>query len=128
MTRDELVDRLWADSLLFLTREEFAQTLDGWDLEPELDAAGVVVGVFLVKGPEFHFGKFSAQHQCTREILRRYPGSLIERYGYALTKTPKDDARQLRFNQRLGFYPVGEDDYDIHMRIDRLRTKEAPCP
>jgi hypothetical protein len=127
MNRTELIDRLWSDSPLFLTREEFGKTLEGWDLDP-IEQDGQVAVVFVVKGPEFHFAKFDPLYQCTRDILRRYPGELIARHGYAITKTPKDDARQARFNERLGFYRIGEDEYDITFRIDTMRnTKEAVC-
>jgi hypothetical protein len=126
--RSDLIDRLWSDSPLFLSREEFARTLDGWELEPVMQDGKLAV-IFVTKGPEFHFAKLDPAYQCTREILRRFPGEVIERHGYALTKTPKDDLRQMRFNQRLGFYRIGEDEYDIHLRIDTMRhTKERPCP
>jgi hypothetical protein len=126
VTSSELIDRLWSDSPLFLTREEFEQSLAGCEFDPVVHE-GATVGVFVVKGPEFHFAKWDPLHQCSRDILRRYPGELIERYGYALTRTPKDDARQRRFNERLGFCAVGEDEYDVIYRIEKLRVKEAPC-
>ena len=124
----DLVGALWEHSPLFVSREEFERTLDGWTLEPVHDAAGEVAVIFVVKGPEFHFCKLDETYQATREILRRYPGELIARHGYALTRTPKEDRRQRRFNERLGFYAVGEDEHDVHYRIDKLRnTKEAGC-
>lgn len=112
----DLVGRLHERSPLYLTREQFEQTLVGWEIEP-VEKGGRVIGVFVIRGPEFHFAKFD-DTPADRAILRKYPGALIERYGYATTKTPKEDARQLRFNERLGFYRVGEDEYDIHLRID----------
>lgn len=121
----DIIGRLWQDSPLFLTREEFQKTLDGWTIDP-VEVDGRTIGVFLVKGPEFHFSKFD-ETPATRAMLRKYPGSLIERYGYALTSTPKEDARQRRFNERLGFYQIMEDEYDIHYKIDRIRSKEQQC-
>ncbi len=123
---DDLIGRLWQDSPLFLSRAEFAKTLEGWTFDPVYDADNEMTGVFLVNGPTFHFAKFT-DAPATKSILRKYPGQLIEQHGYALTSTPKDDARQLRFNSRLGFFKVGEDEYDIHLRIDRSRVKEARC-
>lgn len=126
--REQLLDLLWQDSPIFITREQFHQTLDGWELEPVMRDGKPAV-IFVVKGPEFHFAKLDPAFQCGRDTLRRYPGELIARHGYALTKTPKEDLRQQRFNRRLGFYPVGEDAEFIHFRIDALRsTKEATCP
>lgn len=125
MDRAHLLDLLWQDALVFVTREEFDKTLDGWDLEP-IEQNGKTAVIFTVKGPEFHFSKLDPAFQCTRETLRRYPGELIAQHGYALTRTPKDDQRQLRFNRRLGFYPVGEDEHFVHLRIDQLR-REPTC-
>lgn len=124
--RTRCVDLLFACTPLFLTREQFEQTLDGWEIDPVLRADGSIAAVFVVKGPEFHFAKFDGLH-ASRAHLKKYPGELIAQYGYALTKTPKTDTRMQRFNERLGFYRVGEDDWDIHYRIDQLRKKEPPC-
>lgn len=124
---DDLMGRLWADSPLFLTREEFEKSLEGWTLDPIRDAAGNAAVLFVVNGPRFHFAKFDPAYQAGREILRKYPGELIERYGYALTSTPKEDARQRRFNERLGFFQVGEDEHDIHYRIEKLKVKDKSC-
>lgn len=116
----DIVGRLWEDSPLFLTREEFEATLQGWTIDP-VEVDGRTIGVVLVKGPEFHFSKFD-ETPVGRAMLRKYPGSLIEQYGYALTRTPKDDERMLKFNERLGFFVIGEDEYDVHLRIEKRRV------
>lgn len=126
--REKCIDLLFSDTPLFLTREQFEQSLDGWALDPVLRPDGSIGIIFLSKGPEFHFQKFGTDIQASRAILKKYPGEIIAAHGYALTKTPKTDTRQLRFNTRLGFYQVGEDEFDIHLRIDHLRVKETPCP
>lgn len=125
--RQKCIDLLFANTFLFLTREQFEQTLEGWELEPMLSSDGFIGLVFLSKDAEFHFQKFSKDIQCTREILNKYPSEIIKKHGYATTKTPHDDKRQQRFNERLGFYRVGEDDSFIHYRIDQLRKKEIQC-
>ncbi len=125
LAREELLDLLWQDSPFYLTREDFAASLEGWKLEPVMQDDRLAV-VFVVNGPEFHFHKADPAYQCTRETLRRFPGELIARYGYALTKTPIEDRRQLRFNERLGFYRTGEDEEFVHLRIDQLRGV-TPC-
>jgi hypothetical protein len=127
MNRAALIEMLWADSVLFVPREEFEQLLDGWEITPVYGANGLA-GAVVTKEAEFHFAKFDPTYQVTRADLRRWPGELIERYGYALTRTPRHDTRQQRFNERLGFVRVGEDEYDIHYRIERLRVKESACP
>jgi hypothetical protein len=122
MDRAALLDLLWEDSPLFVTREAFEKGLEGWDLHDLHGPTGVAI-IFVVKGPEFHFCKCDPAYQVTREDLRQWPGSLIERYGYAETRTPKDDTRQQRFNQRLGFVQVGEDEQHVHYRITRMRAR-----
>src|SRR5215207_5462171 len=125
--RQQCIDLLFAETPLFITREQFEQSLEGWTLDPVLRADGSIGIIFVSRGPEFHFAKFGADIQASREHLKKYPGALIAEHGYALTKTPKTAVRQQRFNERLGFYRVGEDDWDIHYRIDHLRMKESPC-
>lgn len=116
----DLIGRLWQDSPLYLTREQFQKSLEGWTLDP-VYSDGNMVGVVLVNGPAFHFAKWDKSYAVGRDILRRYPGELIKRYGYATTSTPKEDTRMLRFNRRLGFFVTGEDEYDVHQRIETLR-------
>lgn len=119
--RQQCLALLFEQSPLYLTREQFDQTLADWDFDI-VESNGLIQGVFVVKGPEFHFAKFDTT-PVNREQLRKYPGSLIEKYGYATTRTPKSDLRQQRFNERLGFFKTGEDEYDIHYRIETLRGK-----
>jgi hypothetical protein len=128
-TRAECLDMLWAQAkdVLFITQDQYAQSLEDWEFDPLHRDDGSVSMIFVVRGPEFHFAKFGADVLVSRDHLRKYPGSLIQRYGYALTKTPKTDAKQARFNRRFGFYQIGEDEFDIHFRIDHLRVKETPC-
>jgi len=125
--RTRCIDLLFSVTPLFVSREQFEQSLEGWELDPVLREDGSIGIIFLSKGPEFHFSKFGTDIQASRSILKKYPGELIDRHGYALTKTPKGDTRQQRFNTRLGFYQVGQDEFDIHFRIDNLRVKEPPC-
>lgn len=114
----DIIGRLWEDSPLFLTRAEFEKTLQGWDIEP-VEEGGQVIGCFLVKGPELHFAKWDETSVGRRHLARL--AELIKEYGYATTRTPKDDERMLRLNRRLGFYQTGEDAYDVHLRIDKMR-------
>ena len=125
--RQECIDLLYAQTPLFVTPEQFQQSLDGWKLDPVFRADGGIGIIFVSRGPEFHFSKFGNDVQATRQHLKKYPGEIIAQHGYALTKTPKTDTRQQRFNERLGFYRIGEDEFDIHYRIDQLRKKESPC-
>lgn len=123
MDRAQIIDLLWDDSPLFLSREAFAEALSAWEIHL-VESLNGLAGVVITKGPEFHFKKLDPSYQVTRADLRRWPGELIAKYGYAHTRTPRDDLRQQRFNERLGFRRTGEDQYDIHYRITHLRVKE----
>jgi hypothetical protein len=117
----DIIGRLLEDSPLFLTREQFEKSLEGWSVEP-VEREGTVIGCYLIKGPELHFSKFD-DAPVGRVHLQRL-ASLIAEHGHATTRTPLDDQRMLRFNQRIGFYETGRDQYDAHLRIDHLRAKE----
>jgi hypothetical protein len=123
----DLAEKLFELSPLYLSREEFVKSLEGWTLDP-VEVGGQVIGCFVVRGPEMHFQKWGAA-PATRDMLRRYPGSLIKQYGYATTRTPKEDARMLAFNKRLGWYEIGETEYDVLLRIDAdtFKVKDQPC-
>lgn len=125
--RAALIDLLFADTPLFITREQFEQSLEGWTLDPVLRQDGSIAIIFVSNGPEFHFAKFGTDIPASRAHLKKYPGEIIAQYGYALTRTPKTDTRMQRFNERLGFYKIGDDEFDIVYRIDHLRKKEASC-
>jgi len=122
------LELLWQQSRekLYITQAQFEQSLEGWFLDT-IQGPNGIAAVFVVKGPMFHFAKFDPLVNATRDHLRKYPGSLIAKYGYATTTTPKEDARQRRFNERLGFFQTGEDDLDIHYRIEKLNFKEKSC-
>lgn len=117
-----LIDRLWeqAEPVVFISKAEFVKNLEGWDIRP-LEIEGDLAFIVMTKGPAFHFQSLGTGHTVTRQIIRRCLQPLIAAHGYATTRTPKDDARQHRFNLILGFKAVGEDDYDIHYRIEKLR-------
>lgn len=120
--RAEIVDRLWekAEPMLFLPKEAFIKNLDGWEIGTvEID--GVPAFATITKGPAFHFESFGTGRNVTWKIIRDCLQPIIDRYGYATTHTPKEDARQHRFNLLLGFVVTGEDAYDTHYRIERIR-------
>lgn len=119
--RAECMDLLYADTPLYLAREQFEATLEGWDFCPYFREDKTIGMVFVTKGAEFHFAKFDSAMPITRLHIRNHPGALIKSHGYALTKTPHEDTRQIRFNQRLGFFVTGEDEFYLHMRIEKLR-------
>jgi len=125
-----LEDLLWEQACndLFCTKEEFVASLDGWDLSPvELD--GHLAFIVAIRGPRFHFQSFCTGHVISIAMIREHLQPIIDKHGYCETRTPKEDARQRRFNERFGFVKFGEDEYDIHYRIDQLDRshRSASC-
>jgi hypothetical protein len=125
-------DLIWerARETLFVTREQFMAGLAEWQVEA-VERDGTMIGAVMRKGPEFHFCTTGALARIDRQVIRDVLAPQMERYGYVLTRTPKIDARQHRFNRVMGFVAVGEDRYNVHYRLDRDRsaaTRSAPCP
>mgnify|MGYP000615519730 CR=1 FL=1 len=124
MIQAELKDRLWEHmrETPGLTRFEFLHNLHGWMLDAIYDG-DEIAAIFIVKGAEFHFVKLNSTSKANKAVLKKYPGELIAKYGYAETHTPKtpDFDRQHRFNKIIGFFPVREDDSHVYYRIEKLR-------
>jgi len=112
------MDRIWegASSRVFIPKSAFLRGLADWDLRQIMVRDQLHIAV-LSRGPEFHF-QVLADIPITRATVRAVVEPIIEQHGFALTKTPKSDARQHRFNKLVGFQVAGEDEYDIHYRVD----------
>lgn len=129
MTRDEIIDLLWQHrpELLFITKEQFVSSLDGWDFDPR-EVDGKLAFIWMSKGPELHFAAMGARLPMSKGMLRAVLQPIIDRHGHVMVKTPKHDERQQRFNRTIGFREVGEDHYDIHFRMDRFGgDRSASC-
>jgi hypothetical protein len=126
-------DLIWqqASQTLFLTREQYLEHLRTFAIEP-IERDGILIGAVMRKGPELHFTTFRAGVAIDRQLIRDVLAPQLERYGYVETRTPKPDhTRQHRFNKVVGFVKTGEDDYNVHYRLDRGRSaahRSAPCP
>jgi len=95
----QVIDHMWAEAskVLFITKEEFVRDLAAWEIEPvEID--GVLAFATLRQGPHFHFHSFGTGRRLTRKMIEDFLTPIIKTYGYAATKTPKDDERQQRFD------------------------------
>jgi hypothetical protein len=121
MNRKELLAIMLAHSPLYISADAYELAMQDWDIEPLYLQDGNPYLIFAIKGPEFHFVKPNDKVSITASDLKMYPGSLIEKHGHATTKTPHDDKRQQRFNERLGFYRTGEDSEYIHYKIEKMR-------
>lgn len=118
----DLIGLMWQDCPLFISRAQFEESLRDWTLEP-VEQDGRVIGCFVVRGAHLHFAKFDATPVGRQHLTRLQ--QLIDQHGYAETSTPRDDTRQQRFNERLGFERIGGDAIYIHYRILRLRGKKG---
>lgn len=123
MQNAALIDALFeqAQQTLYISKEDFIRSLDGWTLEPQYNDAEELTCAWLTKGPQLHFATFGKQWKATRDDIRKRVGSLITKCGHAETFTPKEDARQRRFNKLIGFVETHEDDFYVHSKIERLR-------
>lgn len=110
-------DLIWeqVSQVLFVPREQYLEALATYTIEP-VYRDGLLLGAVLRKGPELHFVTFKAG-PIPRQVVREALAPQFETYGYVVTRTPKVDTRQHRFNRLVGFRPVGEDAYDIHYEL-----------
>lgn len=97
---------------------EFAISTDGWDVKPVF-RDGYLVAVLKFQGPEFHFHSFGKRSFTRAEMMSEIFTPLWNEYGFARTKTPIEDTRQQRFNERFGFRRIGRNEHEIHYQIDR---------
>lgn len=110
------LQHLWAavKDKLYCSEEEYYASLEGCTISSVM-RSGKLVAILVYKGSEFHFttiGDYNINHRDIIEVL----SATIDKYGYVDTRTPKEDKRQQRFNERFGFVRTGEDEHDIHYR------------
>jgi hypothetical protein len=116
-SESQIIDSLWQRVAphVFITREQFLRSLEGWEMVRD-DAF-----VAFVRGPEFHYSAIEPGKSLSRRAIRAFLEKIIAREGYALTRTPRDDTRQQRFNELIGFRAAGIDEFFIHYRIEKVR-------
>lgn len=126
----EIMERIWrqTEPSVFISRREFMAGLEGWDITPrEID--GELVGATLVRGPEFHFISFGTRKAFPPALVADCLGPILEQHGFVRTKTPLEDTRQRRFNERIGFRVESADEYFTTFRLEKLTLhRTSPCP
>lgn len=117
----ELAEVLWlkAEPVVYVTKDQYLKSLAEWVIKP-VHVDGELAWVTIQKGPEFHFQSMGKTRGMPLRVIRDFLQGVIDEHGFALTKTPIEDARQQRFNERFGFQRVGQDQYDIIYRIEKL--------
>jgi hypothetical protein len=115
----EVLDRLWLQIApkVYITKAQFEQGLAAWDIQVHREADGRLAFVVLTKGPEIHYRSFGVR-PLSLATMRRWGQPLLDKYGYVITRTAKDDLRQQRINRRLGAVAVAEDEHFITFRWD----------
>lgn len=126
---EALKEAFWkkAEPFVYISREAFLRNFDGWEIEP-IEHNGELIAITAVRGPEMHFQ--TTGKPIPRRIVHSVLQKIIDKHGYCLTKTPKEEARQHRFNRLIGFQQIGEDQYDIHYRVDTImrdKNRSAEC-
>jgi len=119
---DRIKDLLWAqvEPQIYITREQYFGRLEGADIQGH-EVDGVLVGITITHGSEFHFTTLGSSWSLTRADIRRHLVPILERHGCVTTRVPHEDIRQQRFNRILGFQSVGEDEFYVHMKLEKLR-------
>jgi len=120
--RQALIEIVWQSlsSNYYLSKETCINNLNSCLVALE-NVGGKMAVTYVSNGPEFHFVKVSDKYVAKKSTLKRYPGSLIEKFGYAETCTPISDERQHRFNRAVGFYETHRSNSYVYYRIEKLR-------
>lgn len=119
-----IIDKLWKqlEPIVFITRGQFERGLEAWEIE-SVEIDGEPAFAVLRNGPEIHWAIFETGTPLTMAMMRDWINPTLDRYGFAVTRTSKEDLRQQRINRRMGCYATGEDEHFIHYRLDH-----DPCP
>lgn len=126
MKTEDIIERIWVhtEPSVYISRNEFLAGLAGWDIR-SIGIDGEIAGATLTKGPEFHFVSFGLHKVFPPMLIKECLQPIIDEHGFVLTKTPKDDARQCRFNIRIGFRRQSEDEYYTYFRMTQLNLHGA---
>lgn len=118
MSPSQVIDAIWrqTEPHVFFTREQFERSLDGCVIEP-FESDGQLAFVTVVHGPEFHFVSLGTGATISIKMIRDSVQPIIDRYGYVQTRTPKDDVRQRRINEKIGFTIEAEDEAWVLYRM-----------
>lgn len=129
MTTEEIIERMWRDvePNVFISRAEFVASLDGWTITPRA-IDGVIAGATLTNGAAFHFVSFGKRKRIPAALMAECLRPILAEHGHVLTRTPKDDARQSRFNRLIGFVAESSDEFWTYFKLEKLRLHGAhPC-
>lgn len=120
MTRTELEQKVfeYVSQTIFITRSQFDQLIKQWVLKPIGDRF-----IWMQQGPEVHFIRIADGGIEPLKWLK-LAEECIGHYGCIVGKVKKENTKVLRFIERVGGYRTGEDEYDVHIKIERLNHAE----
>lgn len=121
MIDQDLAEKIWrqVEPTVFISRQQFIDGLENWEITPrQID--GKIIGATLTDGPEFHFVTFDRGNPVPRALIADCLQPIIDRHGFVNTSTPRDDVRQRRFNERIGFRVESDDEYFTYFRMERM--------
>lgn len=101
-----------------MTPGELTQTVAQWSLTP-YQCRGVLGGVGMVKGSEFHFLP-TPDFKLDRSALRAQLAPLFERHGFLTTRVAHEDKANQRFNRLFGFEPTWADSTFQYFMMTKL--------
>lgn len=117
----DVVEKIWqqVNPATYVSRQEFVSGLEGWVITPR-DIDGETIGATLVRGAEFHFVTFGLRKAFPSALIAECLQPIIDQHGFVVTRTPKEDVRQRRFNTLIGFRVVSEDEYYVNFHLNQL--------
>jgi len=120
---NDILNKIWdaVKDTLYITQEQFEKSLSGYKVVPEYTKEGDLIGAVIQNGASFHFIVFGIKWKLDRALLAKWPGQVIEQYGYAETYTPLEDTRQQRFNKRIGFFETHRDNKYVYFKIEKMK-------
>ena len=123
------IDVLYAkvSAELTISREQYEESLIGWDIEP-INVRGKDIGVVMSKEHEIHVClERKDAIAYGRSIIRKYLDERLKKHGCLTTIALKKNTADARFLERLGFKKTGEDETFFSYRIDSPKLKGKSC-
>ena len=106
---------------------DLADIVSRWSLTP-YHFAGLLGGVGLSKGSEFHFLP-TKDFKLDRKAMRSQLTPLFERHGFLTTRVAHEDKANQRFNRLFGFEPTWADANFQYFMMTKLPFGErTTCP
>lgn len=125
----DLIEKIWqhVGPKTYECRDDFIDGLGGWTITArEID--GQLAGATLENGAEFHFVTFGIRKSFPATLIAECLQPILDKHGFVVTRTPKEDIRQRRFNILIGFREVSADEFYINFHMNQLnlhRGKEC---